>query len=236
MERSLNIFTLSRCSVCFALWGPTSGAGRENLVRQSDHEINARLSIFNIQPTNYMADEDMTGGKDALNQYTQRNGYWESLKNGDRLEVGGRHERICHVARIEPKNFYRGYGQKLFYLIFIPITVFWAKNRRKKNPEASFFPIDKHRAGRIILTNVRLVLYIVNEYGYGYYSIPLRDIRELRQDGASLRIQPHDKKEKTIGVWVGDDLGEFLWAAHVLGRIPVQDPDQSWRRPEELER
>lgn len=169
-----------------------------------------------------------------------------SRADTDRLKsegflVGGRHEKILHVARIHPEFLLYGYIAKFFYVLFFPITYFHIRYRRSKNPCAHFFPLDYHRAGRIVLTDKRLVTYSdLDMHYFRHCSLPYDVIREVRQHRSSLRIQLRKRESRneygfwtepetrTLTIRVGPDLGELLRAIHSIAKLQVRDPGRHW--------
>ena len=144
--------------------------------------------------------------------------------------VGGDHEKIIHVTQLTPKNPYEGYVGQFFYLLFLPLTFLAYRHRLQRDADAYFFPPNYPYAGRIVLTDHRLFLcHDVNRYYVHSHSFPFDSIREVRQSGASIVVQPIDQSVAAVTVRVGPEIGELLRVIHLQSAIRVRDPDRDWQ-------
>ncbi len=221
-------FLPRRCAICLA--PDRLPLSESEPFPQTPQEINRRLSIFDDTTRDFGEEHSNSprlGDIDGLVDESRL--YLDRLKEYGFL-VGGLHERILHVACVTPEFFLSGYITWFFYLLFFPITYWHLRYRRSKNPNAHFFPLDRHRAERVVLTDKRLVLYFEMEsFYYRYCSIPIADIREVRQHQSSVRIQLKHAGKPTITMRVGPDLGGLLRAIHGLSNAPVRDASRDWK-------
>jgi hypothetical protein len=219
-----------RCTVCFGPLRASWAGDRQSKLLQSPHEIDALLSIFDSRTRAHSEVTQELASRELVEAFVVHDrGYMHRLKQ-DGFAVGGRHERVLHVARIFPEYLLHGYIARFFFLLFLPVTWLNVWYRRSKNPHAQFFPLDYHRAGRVVLTDHRLVIYQnMSAYYYGYCSIPYRSIHEIRQYQSSLRVQLKSGERRTLTVYVGQDIGALLRAIHELTRLPLRDPDRHWQ-------
>lgn len=222
-------FLPDRCVVCFR-WKRTIFRRRITPSNpQSAEEINRRLSPFSKRTFDYTGDQteriDEASTGSTLLKYR---GHTERyLASG--YPVGGRYERVVHVTQLQPRAAYEGYVARFFYLLFLPVTYWHYRHRLGKDSQAHFFPPNYPYAGRIVVTDKRLFLcYGADSYYFYHHSFPIDAIREVRQSGPCVVVQPCDPNNPAVTAHVGAEVGELLMVLHGQTTIAVRDPDGDW--------
>jgi hypothetical protein len=218
-------FLPDRCGVCFMPW---PHLGTRTSIPQTRSVIEDRLSLFDsVVPI----DDQDERSEDVVDTFKDYSTYTDYLKKAG-FKVGPPHERILHVASVSPTFFLQGLMvYRVLYAVFAPLTYWLWRYRRSLNPDAEFFPVNPFRAGRAIVTDHRLVMYVdVDYFRYRFCSVPLASIREVRQYHSSIRIQMKDGDQKTVTVRIGNEVGPLLRALHLLTSVPVRAPAPEWRR------
>ena len=213
-----------RCIACHARMR-LSYAGVELVNKaQTNFEIDEKLSAFQKGLLPYSSGEVASQENHDINTYfCDSSLYFEWLRNSG--YAVGKGETILYVAKIFPFNQIETLLTRSVYLLLAPITVFFYRSRRRKNPQAQWFPIDHRRSGRVILTDKRLVIYQITGWAYyDYYSLPLSDIRAVSQDCSSIVVYLKDPFRPTVKCFVGDDLGLLFWAIHCRDKTLILEP------------
>jgi hypothetical protein len=222
-------FLPARCTFCLSSqrpWPAASGA-----LPQEPGEIDRRLSAFDRRTYAYTSTSPNPAEPDDTTAFEHDTRYYVERLQEHGFRVGGSHERILHVARVYPEFFLSGYGKRLAYLIFFPMTLWFLRWRRRKNPEAHFWPFDPHRAGRAVVTDKRLVFYVdFTDLYYTYASFPHTAIQEVRQHRSAIRVQFKDAAKPTFTADIGHEAGLLLHAIYRSTDVRVRGGGADWRR------